>query len=340
MTKTVAPKKILVVKNRAMGDAVLGLSAIQYCQDIFPKVKITYATPEWMEQLFIGEDKLIEKVIPLKFKSIFDWWSTYNILKKEKYDVILELNQSGRSGSFFKLFSRLQKTPYYFHNHNFKQGDFVVDQGLRKPNIQRDLDFIFSYATKILNLSLPIPNYLHYEPKLENNSKKEQVLILGVVATRETKMWPSHYWPQFLTLFHEHYPQWKVLIPVSGNDLDQKIMKEIFPDRVPHYVECLELPLDKLKTVLKKGTLYIGNDTGLKHLSIALGMKSLSFFGPEEPLEWHPYNQTRHAYFFVEPLECRTLTSHYCGLNHCSVMACMKPFTPEKVLQKSISLLS
>jgi heptosyltransferase-2 len=340
MNKSLTPKKILVVKNRAMGDAVLGLSAIQYLKKCLPSVHITYATPEWMVDLFRTDLSEIDQVIPLNFSGAISWAKTFLELKKSHYDVILELNQSGRSGHFFKMYSLVNSVPYYFHNHNLKTGEFVVDQGLRKPNIQRDLDLVYSYLTKVLNLNLEKPNYLDFQPQIKNKASKSKEIVLGVVATRETKMWPSKNWTQFIQDFHVKYPDWKIIIPVSKNSLDQKIKSDILRDGSFSHVEWVEKPIHQLIESLSKAQLYLGNDTGLKHLSIALGLKSVSFFGPEEPLEWHPYETKNHPYFFIEPLECRTVDSHFCGLNQCSVMACMKPFTSEKVLEKVSTLLN
>ncbi len=323
-----------------MGDAVLGLSAVQFLKEIFPESTIDYATPAWMSSLFEDESS-IHASIPLDFKNLGAWIRTFFKLKKHSYDVILEFNQAGRSGNFFKLYANLFGIPYYYHNHNLKTGEFVIDQGKRKPNIQRDLDLVYSYATKILSLKVNYPQYINYEPQFHQPaSQRKNILVLGTVATRQTKMWPSEYWVQFVGQFLRFNPDWKVIIPMSNNELDQKIKKDLMSLQNFSQVQFLETDLRSLKKTLTQAMLYVGNDTGLKHLCIALGLKSLSFFGPEEPLEWHPYDTKRHPYYFVEPLECRTITSHYCGLNECSVMACLKTFTPENVVQRSISLMN
>jgi heptosyltransferase-2 len=340
MNKSLTPKKILVVKNRAMGDAILGLSAVQYLKKLLPTTQITYAVPTWMVDLFRSDSSAIDNVVPLDFSGPISWTRTFLELKKFDYDVILELNQSGRSGTFFKIYSKLNSIPYFYHNHNQKVGNFVLDQGIRKPNIQRDLDFIFSYLTKVIHLNLEIPQYLDFKPTIKNSSTRSKEIILGIVATRETKMWSSKNWSEFIRDFQLQFPDWKIKIPLSQNVLDQKIKKEILSFGEFSNIEWIEKPIDQLISLISRAQLYLGNDTGLKHLSIALGLKSVSFFGPEEPLEWHPYETKNHPYFFVEPLECRTVDSHFCGLNHCSVMACMKPFTSEKVLQRVITLLN
>ena len=84
---------------------------------------------------------------------------------------------------------------------------------------------------------------------------------------------------------------------------------------------------------MAEANVYIGNDTGLKHLAIALGLKTYTFFGPEPPNEWHPYDQNSHPFFYIEDLECRTQNAHYCGLSECNSMICMD-FKIESVYER------
>ena len=96
-------------------------------------------------------------------------------------------------------------------------------------------------------------------------------------------------------------------------------------------VSFLQTSLRDLPIELASGKIYIGNDTGIKHLCIALGLKSISFFGPEPPVEWHPYNQNEHPFYYIDNLDCRTQTAHFCGLSTCDSMICLNQISAERV---------
>lgn len=327
------PKTILVVKNRALGDAVIGLSGLKYLRQEFPLAKITYAVPSWMMQLFRDSD-LIDDVIALDLKNLYGWTKTYQGLLGKNFDLIIEFNQSGRSGNFFKLFSLINSIPYFFHNHNLRQGQFVIDQGVRKPNTQKDLDLIFS-VLRHYGIPKEIPKYENFPLEFSRvTAEKKNQIIFGMVATRETKLWPIEYFYQLAQMIYAKEPQIKILIPLSNNSLDQKIKSIIRSFGFPPNCQIIEAPLTDLRRLIAGSLLYIGNDTGIKHLCVSLNVPTISFFGPEEPYEWHPYDKKRHPYFFIEPLECRTRVAHFCGLEKCEVMACMRPITPETVLTK------
>lgn len=335
-----APNSILVVKNRALGDALIGLSGLAFLREQFPQAKITYAVPLWMMQVF-RECDLIDDVIALDLKNVSAWVKTYQSLMGKNFDLIIEFNQSGRSGHFFKLYSLLNSIPYFFHNHNMKlkHSTFVHDQGVRKPNTQRDLDLVYS-VLKYYKVDSTIPEFKHYPLEFNKiSAATKRQIVFGVVATRETKLWPIEHFKELALLIEKMRPDLKIIIPISNNPLDQRIKTKIKVLEFPKNCEAIHVPLKDLKNLLQGSLLYIGNDTGIKHFCISLNIPSVSFFGPEEPYEWHPYDKIKHPYFFIEPLECRTKLSHFCGIEKCEVMACLKPITPQMVLQKVSELL-
>ena len=122
---------------------------------------------------------------------------------------------------------------------------------------------------------------------------------------------------------------------MSKSEFDQNLKKKIHSKDVIF----IEKPLSELPLEMAKADLYIGNDTGIKHLAIALGLPTLSFFGPEPPLEWHPYNEKAHPYFYIDGLDCRTASAHYCPLSQCDSMICLNTITAKSVYNTILSEL-
>lgn len=324
--------KILVVKNRAMGDAILSLGAVQYMRELFPAAQIDYAVPDWVAPLFDSMETAADKVIPFRLNSVQDWGKMWQLMRKNNYDIVYECFLAGRSFRFFRMYSLLHRTRYLYHDHHNRRRTGIYDQGVIKSYIQRDLEGIWSQMAP----ERPRPDYLHFGPKMKTAIEASaRKIILGVVATRQTKMWPLEYYAKIIDLIAEHCPQVQIVIPLSQSETDQNIRGQLNQNlRNPGQVHFLQVPLSELAKNIAGATLYLGNDTGLKHLAIALGIKSFSFFGPEPPTEWHPYDPNQHPYFYIEPLECRTKEAHYCGLATCDSMICLNQFTPEQVWQR------
>lgn len=328
-----SPKTIFIVKNRALGDSIMGLSTVQYLRQIYPKANIIYAVPQWIAPLYDQVQTKADMIYPLKLKSVRDVFALFDDMMAMKVDHIHEMHQSGRGSKVFKLYAFFKSIPYTFHNHHLKSGTKVIDQGVIKSLIQRDLDGVHSFLGEG-----PPPNYLDWQPEMHVNSHlKYKRIIFGVVATRRTKMWPLDHYVQLAKLLQKHFPEFKVAIPLSNSKDDTMIKDDLLEIGLPPNAEIIHLPLKELPQFFKESSFYVGNDTGLKHLAVAVGIKSFTLFGPEPASEWHPYDRNTHPYFYQEELECRIRTHHYCGLTVCDLkddyMRCMKHFPPETVFQ-------
>jgi heptosyltransferase-2 len=321
---------ILVVKNRAMGDSIMGLSTIQYIKELYPNARIIYALPSWITKLYKNVDTAADEVISCDLKTAKDWFKFYRKVRSIRPDVIYEMHQAGRSKKFFDLYSKVFQTPYFFHNHHIKSGGNIHDQGVIKPVIQRDLDGVFSTLTT----GERYPEFLNYTPLIDFPKDLVNRVVLGVVATRETKMWPLAFYVDLAEIIKKSFPDLSIEVPLSTSEVDLSIKDKLIDLGAESFLSIVHIPLEDLTDYIGNSKLYIGNDTGIKHLAIATGVKSYTLFGPEPPNEWHPYNENRHPYFYKTPLECRTKDAHYCGLSTCNSMICLNEFLPGDVFEK------
>lgn len=330
-----------IVKNRALGDSIMGLSTVQYLRELYPEGRIIYAVPAWIAPLYKNVQTAADEIYPLRLNSISDWFDLYAYLMNEKVDAIHEMHQSGRGQKVFSLYHFISYffrcIPYTFHNHHLSGGTKVVDQGMKKELIQRDLDGVFSFYGK----EKLRPQFINYAPTLQLKEKAvtKKVIILGVVATRETKMWPLRNYVELARLIAKSHPDYSIVIPLSKSAVDLKIKDEMIKLSLPSSAQIVHWPLEVLANEFSSAKLYIGNDTGIKHLAIAVGVKTFTFFGPEPVREWHPYDSKSHPYFYRENLSCRTRTAHYCGLSVCDLssqehMQCLTYFTAANVFKE------
>lgn len=298
----------------------MGLSGVQYLKSLHPEWTITYAVPKWVLPLYSKVKTAADNIIAIE-----DGLNYFSELLTIHPDAIHEMHQTGSTGKLNQAYGILKRVPYTFHNHHFKGESKIKDQGKPVAAIQRDLNGIHAFWGQTVE-----PSYLDFPPQIKAaaSNKKKRVLI-GAVATRETKMWPfEHVRSLAQSLITKGI---EVAIPVAPSDHRVKQALAGLP--------LIEVPLEDLPSFFAESALYVGNDTGIKHLAVAVGLPTLTFFGPENPNEWHPYDTTQHPYFFIEDLECRTRTSYYCALATCESMICLNQFTVEMVEERISKLL-
>ncbi len=327
---------IFLVKNRALGDSIMGLSTVSYLKKIYPKSTIIYAIPQWTTSLYEEVVTDADLIYPLKLKGTSDILKLYRDLRKLKVDFIHEMHQSGTGKKVFGLYSFFTGIKYTAHNHHLEGNTKVIDQGVKKALIQRDLDGAHSFLG-----NGDIPSYLEFPPKMTvkevKSTQKVNRIILGVVATRDSKKWPLSNFLELAKNFLLTHPDFEFAIPLSNSSEDLKIKLEIEKNCTDKRVKVICKKLSDLPQYFSESVFYIGNDTGLKHLAVSVGLKTLTMFGPEPILEWHPYDLKKHHAFYIESLSCRTRTSHYCGLFKCDLgenenMQCLKGITVDQVM--------
>ncbi len=334
------PKTLFIAKNRALGDAIMGLSSVQYLRTLYPESTIIYGVPQWTKSLFDNVKTEADLIYPMdtnSFSSILGFWQD---LLNFNVDAIYEMHQSGRGEKVFKTYSFLNRVPYFFHNHHLKNGTKIKDQGIIKPLIQRDLDGVYSCLGHLGKY----PHYEDFAPSMIANSQKRMPrIIFGVVATRETKMWPLYHFKKLAELILIARPEIKIAIPLSPSAQDMAIKTEIEKLNFPKNCEIVFLKLSDLPKYFKESLMYIGNDTGIKHLACAVDIPSITLFGPEPTLEWHPYNTAKHQFFYRDHLPCRTKIHHYCGLFKCDLAddfhQCLTKILPGTIFETSLQML-
>lgn len=102
---------------------------------------------------------------------------------------------------------------------------------------------------------------------------------------------------------------------------------------LPDYPETRTLT--QLAALLARCSLFIGHDTGTRHVAIAMGVPTVGIFGKSRPATWTPPQDPRHRTVSFDP-GCKGR----CIYPNCASMACINEITPQAVLAEVEVLLS
>jgi len=107
---------------------------------------------------------------------------------------------------------------------------------------------------------------------------------------------------KFLELIKKLYEEYNNYVIITSGWTDEKIVNKIssqLDEQSIKYKVLHNLPVKKLGAVLSMIDLYITNDTGTMHIAGFGGAKIISLFGPTNPQEWAPLNES--SYFLKAP---------------------------------------
>ena len=120
-------------------------------------------------------------------------------------------------------------------------------------------------------------------PELKNLGRPVIILVPGG-AFGPSKCWPGDRFAQTADQLIKKYNA-TIIISVAANDTEKRIASEISRHSKHQLINLAERPVSigQLKALFSTADLVIANDTGPRHIAIALGRKIVTLFGPNDP---------------------------------------------------------
>jgi ADP-heptose:LPS heptosyltransferase len=360
-----APKKILAIKLRSLGDTVLMTAPLLELKRAYPEAQIDALVVDTWAPLLENLPG-IKNVWKYKrhIKRILRAHEISRLalnLRKEKYDLVVNFHASTSSATL-ALATGAHVRAVHYHGHKDQDRHSTVEipgKGILKPIIERDMDTIRALGIHIPAGRLPQLNLQSSEldqarQLLDQLGLKQPVLGLNLGASRSTKSWPLERYVSLAIDWCE--TQKGSVLAIAGPEETHlihsflKALDDLLLPTLPETKKRSEirsqikainhLELRPLAALLSQVKVVAGNDSGPKHLAVAVNTPTVTLFGPENPFEWHPYSPDKHAFLFVEDLKCRVNGEpnmpHWCGIQVCVTEEhkCMRLIGVDQVLSE------
>jgi heptosyltransferase-2 len=284
--------KILVWLPSPMGDAILCTPALRAIRKHFESCEISFLGNPVVRQILSPgsfNDNWIEQqsnnplVIARELKK---HRFTHAILFKNSFGSALAVSLAriplrigyAREGRGFLLTDKLY--PLKLSNGKFKPVSMI--------------DYYLAIASRLgadtNDRTIKVPIELQTRKKLKSRfqevagSRGPVVIFVPGGAFGPSKCWPSERFAQTADWLVTNYNA-TVVISVSSDPFEKQIADEICTSSKYKLINLAERPanLSELKTLFSRADLVISNDTGPRHIAIALRRKVITLFGPNDP---------------------------------------------------------
>jgi ADP-heptose:LPS heptosyltransferase len=281
---------ILVVVTTALGDAIFCTPLFRALRKALPDTKIGLLVHHSFQDLFSGDENL-DVIIPYygKFKKVY---STWRHLKEDAFDIALVANMNDPDvipllywSGIRAMIRRPWKStiyPYLISNPEMMGSgdppDHAIPLNLKmaeivglKPEAER------TYISVNAESQAGIANLLH------DFGIGDDELLIGFHpgASLRSKMWPPESYAELGKNIIARYPRAKIIL-TGGNkesplclDIQKKIGAGAFS-------VAGKLPLKELAALIQRFTLFVSGDTGPFHIANALGIRTVTIFGPSD----------------------------------------------------------
>lgn len=327
-------KKILLIKPRGIGDIVLSTIVLENLRNHFPVARIDYLTENFAKYA-LKNNPLINKVLGFSKKDFL--LKVVSTIRKEKYDLVIDLWSNPRSAQFTFLSGAKYRVGFAYRGRKYAYNVLGTTEKGDHHSAEHNLELLKPLGVNIISKRThyylgDIEN-LFAEEFFTNNLLKNN-FVLGVIPSGgwDSKRCDKRKWVEICLAAIEKYKCKILVIWGPGDEGDAEFIKENLHN------SCTLAPkstLEQMAVLIAKCNLIIANDSGPMHISAALGVPTLGIFGPTNPKAHKPYSKNSD-YVIKEDLHCIICNKLVCPYEH----ECMTQLDVSLVLQKVDSLIN
>ena len=324
-----AAKKILIIRLSSLGDVLLTTPILRSLKSQFSYLEIDFVIRKEFLDALKHNPNLSNVYI---YNSNEKNEDLLNTLRRNNYDLVLDLQNNFRSKAFV---GKLSKPVLKF----------------RKPTIKKFL--LVNFRINLFKKIISIPErYAYAIPELDLDDKGLDLFIPNTIRTNLndnekligfcpgskhfSKMWPEEY---FVNLGIKFINEGYKIVLIGGKD-DKEICKKINEKISEALNLCRDDNLLQIGADMKACKLVICNDSGMMHTASAVNVPVVAIFGSTvKEFGFTPYKAT-NLVLENNSLSCRPCS--HIGKNLCprKHFKCMKEITPEIVFNKTINFLN
>lgn len=260
--------KILITRLSSFGDVILTFPLINFLRNKFPQTHISFIVKEKYADLVRLNSKVDEVIVYSD--------DTERKIKKEisdsTYDIIIDLQNNPRS----RILTGVLQNVYRLKKNNLKK--FLLVKF--KINKLEDSDPV--YKRYIKTVAVPF-NISEREMEFTTSELDFQIrddlpneyVVMAPSSRHFTKTYPKE---KFVGYINSHTEQKYVLVG-DDSDTDMEICSYIGNNTQNTVNLCGQLSYSQLTGAIAGSKYVICNDSGILHLSEALGKKVTAIFG-------------------------------------------------------------
>jgi len=276
-------KKILIFRFGALGDVVHSSELFRSLKRLSKNTIIHYLTFK-NPSLLIQNDPDLDEIKIAKGKSYKDLLPLAKELKKENYDLVINLQPSLRTRFFVFLigakFNLTYKKDFNFHAvENFWQS--------AKP--------LFPEMELNKELYIYIPEEVKEKVK-EFATLPENYIVfnIGTSGTRQGRKWPIEYWAELAEKMKEKYG---CEIILTGAKEDLELAEQLL--KLSPWLKsfCGKFDILENSAVLAGAKIVISGDTGPLHIASATKARCIGLYGAAPVSRTGPYGDKHFAVF-------------------------------------------
>ncbi len=312
-------KKILIIQYKPFGDILLNTAYLPGLRKKFPNAQIDFLIQR-PYRIVLEDNPHIDNLVIMEktkneFKKIGIRIKTILKVRKEKYDLVIDqLRGVGSaqitlfSGARYRLGWKLKK--YNWVYNYLTPRDNLRYYALLKSDVLKPLNIKFDSLETFYHIKEKSLTYIDKWLK-EVGLEGKPFLIVSPTSPVLYKQWDLASYAKTLDMVKEGLGL-DIVFLWGPNELAN--VETIVAQMKTKAIIACKTNFNEAGALLKRGSIFFGNDGGVNHLAIAVKTPSVAIFGPHtNPIKWQANHIKTHT--FLRNWDCKDKTDRRLGIS-------------------------
>ncbi len=329
-------RSVLVLRHRAAGDLLLTTPALRALRAGLPSARIDVLVSRGTGAILRGNPD-VDRVLEIDRRSLRSQASWYVRLIRGGYDLVLDMVSNPRSAFMTALTRAPVRVGYDLRGRRYaytiriarEQAGPDGARGRYAPESSLDLVRALGMPSRGLELTIHVPP--EARARIDSWIRGCGLGNRPIIACLPSGTWPTKSWipERFAAVMDALHDAGDVLwLWGPGEESLAERCRRLManPSTLPPAT-----PWQDLAALLQRCALLVSNDSGPKHLAVALGVPTVTIFGPTNPVAWQPRSGP-HAAVEAPGLDCLHCNQTRCPLPGDRYMRCMRDVSVSMVV--------
>ncbi len=341
-------RRLLVRLPNPLGDAVMATPALRALRRGLPETEIAVLGPPHHEGLLRGNQNF-DAFVPLRGLRLRDVAERARELRSHQFDAALLLPDSARAA----LDPFAARVPIRIGYARDPLRRFLLSQAIDPPRargqrvaismIERYLRLVRALGVRDAGDALEL--HVHDDAQARADALLERagvgrsdpvLLVTPGAAYGVSKLWPPEHFARACDELRRRHGLLPVVAP-APNAQEIAIARRVSEAMTERHVVLLEPDpsLEVFVAIVARAALVLTNDTGPRHVAVALGRPVVTLMGPTDPR--HTAHLLERQRVLFEDVACRP-----CGRSVCPIkdQRCLVRLAPERAIEAAGELLA
>ncbi|MFH1247922.1 MAG: lipopolysaccharide heptosyltransferase II [Candidatus Omnitrophota bacterium] len=337
-----ALKNVLIINPFGIGDVLFTTPLVRAIKDNYPQARIGFLCNSRSREALI-DNPCLDKIFVydrddfeiVRRKSFWAWINKsrkfIDEIRKSGFDAAIDLSLNSQYGFICWLAGIKRRFGYDYK----KRGYFLTKKIKLNGYSNKHVMEYYADLLKYLNLDMRLPKtelYINANKLLDANKVlkthgvEDGDSLVGIIPgggrswgkDAYLKHWPAE---RFAGLADKIIDNYKAKIIILGDFSEQKISRQLLANMKHKAIDLTgQTSIRELTALLSRMSLIICNDGGPLHMAGALGLKTVSIFGPVDEKVYGPYPPRKESVVVKKQLDCRPCYKNFrysgCSNNH------------------------